>query len=248
MNGDRTNAVLACRELTVRYGGKAALEGVSLAVGAGRMVGVVGANGAGKSTLINAFAGWSRGRPTVTGEVLLDGAPMGRLAAHERARRGLLLVPEGKGVFGSLTVEENLALVRPPADPAGRHSFSLDDIYGLFPRLRERLSHRGSALSGGERQMLAISCALRAAPRILLLDEPSVGLAPRLVLDLLVRMRELVDRGLSILLVEQNVRAALAVVDELYLLERGRVVAHGPAEAMRDDERIVEAYLGSLTE
>jgi branched-chain amino acid transport system ATP-binding protein len=150
-------------------------------------------------------------------------------------------------VFGGLTVEENLGLVRPPADTAGRHAFSYDEIYALFPRLRERLHHKGSALSGGERQMLAISCALRAAPRILLLDEPSVGLAPRLVLDLLVRMRELVDRGLSILLVEQNVRAALAVVDELHLLERGKVIASGPAEAMRDDARIVEAYLGSLT-
>ena len=239
--------VLASRNLTVRYGAKAALDGVSLAVGAGRMVGVVGANGAGKSTLINAFSGWSRGRPTVTGEVLLDGAPVGRFPPHQRAKSGILLVPEGKGVFGGLTVEENLGLVRPPADTAGRHAFAYDEIYALFPRLKERLHHRGSALSGGERQMLAISCALRAAPRILLLDEPSVGLAPRLVLDLLVRMRELVDRGLSILLVEQNVRAALAVVDELYLLERGQVVAHGPAEAMRDDTRIVEAYLGSLT-
>ena len=239
--------VLACRNLTVRYGGKTALDGVSVAVGAGRMVGVVGANGAGKSTLINAFAGWSRGRPNVDGDVLLDGRSIAGLPAHQRARGGLLLVPEGKGVFGSLTVEENLALVRPPPATAGRHAFSYEEIYSLFPRLTERLRHKGSALSGGERQMLAISCALRAAPRILLLDEPSVGLAPRLVLDLLVRMRELVDRGLSILLVEQNVQAALAVVDELHLLERGSVVAHGPAETMRGDHRIVEAYLGSLS-
>jgi len=242
-----TDAVLSCRDLTVRYGAKSALDRVSLSVGRGRMVGVVGANGAGKSTLINAFAGWSRGRPAVSGEVLLDGAPMGRLPPHERARRGLLLVPEGKGVFGSLTVPENLALVRPPRETEGRHVFSMDDIYSLFPRLRERLGHKGAALSGGERQMLAIACALRAGPRILLLDEPSVGLAARLILDLLVRMRELVDRGLSILLVEQNVQAALEVVDEVYLLERGRVVTHGPAEAMRGDPRIVEAYLGAVT-
>jgi branched-chain amino acid transport system ATP-binding protein len=242
------SAVLACRGLSAWYGGNAALAGVDLDVRAGAMVGVVGANGAGKSTLVNALAGWSRGRPRLAGEVLLDGHPLGRLPAHDRVRRGLLLVPEGKGIFNDLTVDENLALVRAPADPAGRHVFTLDDVLGLFPRLHERRRHKGGALSGGERQMLALSRALLSAPRVLVLDEPSVGLAPRLVLDLLVRVRGLVDRGLPVLLVEQNVRAALDVVDELHLLERGRIVAGGTAAAMRDDRRVVEAYLGALLE
>jgi branched-chain amino acid transport system ATP-binding protein len=241
-------AVLACRGLSASYGGNVALGGMDLDVAAGAMIGVVGANGAGKSTLVNALAGWSRGRPRVTGEVFLDGQSLGRQPAHERVRRGLLLVPEGKGVFSELTVDENLALVRPPADLAGRHVFKRDDVLGLFPRLHERRRHKGSALSGGERQMLALSRALLAAPRVLLLDEPSVGLAPRLVLDLLVGVRGLVDRGLPVLLVEQNVRAALDVVDELYLLERGQVIARGTAAEMRDNRRVVEAYLGALLE
>jgi len=233
--------------LSVRYGGNVAIDGVDLAVPTGKMVGMVGANGAGKSTLINALAGWSRGTPTVRGTVHLGGDSMDGLPPHRRAAQGLVLVPEGKGIFSELTVMENLALVRPPADTTGRHLFSMEEIFELFPRLAERRSHKGRMLSGGERQMVAVSRALRAAPRVLLLDEPSAGLAPRLVYELLATMRSLVDRGLSLLLVEQNVRATLELVDELYLLERGKVVARGPANTMRNDPRILEAYLGSLT-
>jgi branched-chain amino acid transport system ATP-binding protein len=232
--------------LTARYGGSTALADVTLEVPAGAMIGVVGANGAGKSTLVNALAGWSRGRPAISGTVWLAGAALDGVSAHERARRGLILVPEGKGIFHELTVEENLALVRAPEDPGGRHVFSHDEVLALFPRLGERRRHRGGALSGGERQMLALGRALLAAPRVLLLDEPSIGLAPRLVLDLLVSVRRLVDRGLPVLLVEQNVRAALEVADRIFLLERGRVVGEGTAAAMRDDPRIIEAYLGAL--
>lgn len=233
--------------MTVRYGGNVAVDNIDVAVPAGRMVGMVGANGAGKSTLINAIAGWSRGEPVVRGNVRLAGQPMDALPPHRRAAQGLVLVPEGKGIFAELTVMENLALVRPPADTRGRHVFSMDDIFALFPRLAERRSHKGRMLSGGERQMVAVSRALRAAPTVLLLDEPSAGLAPRLVDELLTTMRTLVDRGLSLLLVEQNVRATLELVDELYLLERGRVVGRGPASEMKGDPRILEAYLGSLT-
>jgi len=240
-------AALDAKGLTVRYGGNLAVDGIDVTVGAGQMVGMVGANGAGKSTLINALAGWSRGTPTVRGAVRLGEQSMDGLPPHRRAHHGLVLVPEGKGIFAELTVMENLALVRPPVDTTGRHVFTMDDIFDLFPRLAERRGHKGRMLSGGERQMVAVSRALRAAPKVLLLDEPSAGLAPRLVLELLTTMRGLVDRGLSLLLVEQNVRATLELVDELYLLERGKVVAKGAAASMKNDPRILEAYLGSLT-
>jgi branched-chain amino acid transport system ATP-binding protein len=223
-----------------------ALSGVSLGVPAGKMVGLVGANGAGKSTLVNALAGWSRGRAIVTGRVDLEGQAIDGLAAHQRVSRGLTLVPEGKNIFVELTVDENLGLVRPPADTAGRHVFRIPEVFDFFPRLAERRNHKGAALSGGERQMLAIGRALLAGPRVLILDEPSAGLAPRLISDLLSRIRLLVDRGLPVLLVEQNVKAALKVVDHLYLLERGRIVGEGPADVMAADHRIVEAYLGTI--
>jgi branched-chain amino acid transport system ATP-binding protein len=142
-----------------------------------------------------------------------------------------------------LTVQENLAAAEAPADPS-RRGHSEAEVFELFPRLRERLDHAASALSGGERQMLAIARALRLGPRALLLDEPSIGLAPRLVLSVLRTVRRLVDAGLPVLLVEQNVRAAIEVVDRLVLLERGRVLAEGPVAAMRDDPRIIAAYLG----
>jgi branched-chain amino acid transport system ATP-binding protein len=242
------SAVLACEHLTVRYAGNVALADVAISVPAGRMVGLVGANGAGKSTLVNALAGWSRGAAVVTGRVLLEGEGIERLAAHQRVRRGLTLVPEGKNIFAELSVDENLALVRSPADARDRHLFTIADVFDFFPRLAERRHHRGAMLSGGERQMLAVGRALLAGPRVLMLDEPSAGLAPRLISDLLSRIRLLVDRGLPVLLVEQNVKAALKVVDHLYLLERGRIVGEGAAQEMAADHRIVEAYLGSIAE
>jgi branched-chain amino acid transport system ATP-binding protein len=238
--------VLQCEKLSVRYDGNVALSDVSLSVPQGKMVGLVGANGAGKSTLVNALAGWSRGQAVVTGKVSLEGRGIETLAAHVRVQRGLTLVPEGKNIFAELTVDENLALVRPPADSTGRHVFDIPEVFEFFPRLAERRHHKGAALSGGERQMLAVGRALLAGPRVLMLDEPSAGLAPRLISDLLSRIRLLVDRGLPVLLVEQNVKAALKVVDYLCLLERGRIIAEGPADIMGADPRIVEAYLGTL--
>jgi branched-chain amino acid transport system ATP-binding protein len=242
------NAVLACEHFSVRYAGNVALADVAINVPAGKMVGLVGANGAGKSTLVNALAGWSRGRAIVTGSVTLEGEDIAHLAAHERVRRGLTLVPEGKNIFAELTVDENLALVRRPEDTRDRHLFGIAEVFDFFPRLAERRQHKGAALSGGERQMLAVGRALLACPRVLMLDEPSAGLAPRLISDLLSRIRLLVDRGLPVLLVEQNVKAALKVVDHLYLLERGRIVGQGPAADMAADHRIVEAYLGTIAD
>ncbi|MCE3551586.1 ABC transporter ATP-binding protein [Pseudonocardia sp. RS11V-5] len=239
------SALLDVADLRVRYGHSLAVHGVSLRVGGGELVAVAGANGAGKSTLVDAVAGWSRGRPTVTGSVVLAGRDVGRLAAHRRAKLGLVLVPEGKGVFDGMTVRENLQVVRPPREAAGR-PYSVDDVLDVFPRLRERIAAHCSTLSGGERQMVAIGRALRAAPRLLILDEPSVGLAPRLVVEVLTHIRDLVDDGLSVLLVEQNVRAALEVADRLHLLDQGRIVASGTAAQMREDTRVAQAYLGGL--
>jgi branched-chain amino acid transport system ATP-binding protein len=238
--------VLQSQDLCVRYAGNMAVSGVSIGVAAGQMVGLVGANGAGKTSLVNALAGWSRGHATVTGQVRLEGQSIDGLAAHARVARGLTLVPEGKNIFVELTVDENLALIRPPSDTSGRHRFDMADVFAFFPRLAERRDHKGAALSGGERQMLAVGRALLACPRVLILDEPSAGLAPRLITDLLSRIRLLVDHGLPVLLVEQNVKAALKVVDHLYLLERGRIVGEGSAAVMAADHRIIEAYLGTI--
>ena len=154
--------VLSSDNLSVRYAGNVAVSSVSIDVPAGRMVGLVGANGAGKTTLVNALAGWSRGHAVVTGQVQLEGRNIEKLAAHQRVGRGLTLVPEGKNIFAELTVDENLALVRPPADRTGRHLFTTPEVFDFFPRLAERRSHKGAALSGGERQMLAVGRALLA--------------------------------------------------------------------------------------
>ncbi|MDT7952790.1 MAG: ABC transporter ATP-binding protein [Acetobacteraceae bacterium] len=236
--------VLAVEDLLVTHGGLPAVQVPALALAPATLSGVVGANGAGKSTLVNAIAGWSRGSPAVRGRVLLGGKDVSGLPAHERARRGITLVPEGHGAFLRLSVEDNLRAVREP-DGTGRRSFTVADVFALFPRLEERRVNPAGSLSGGERQMLALGRALRMGPRVLLLDEPSIGLAPRLVLALLQTVRRLVDDGLTVLLVEQNVRAAAEVVDTLLLLERGRVVANGPVEIMRNDPRIVDAYMGT---
>src|SRR5665647_3486739 len=145
------SSILQCEDLTVQYDGNVALSAVNVGVPAGKMVGLVGANGAGKSTLVNALAGWSRGRAAVTGKVLLEGQGIDGLAAHQRVQRGLTLVPEGKNIFSELTVDENLGLVRPPQDTAGRHIFRIPDVFEFFPRLAERRHHKGAAPPAGER-------------------------------------------------------------------------------------------------
>jgi branched-chain amino acid transport system ATP-binding protein len=238
-------AVLQVRRLRVAYDGNRALDMNELSVSRGEVVGVVGANGAGKSTLVNALAGWSRGEPRVSGEIVLDGRRVDDWPTHDRVRAGLLLVPECRLVFGRMSVEENLSTAFALAAAPGRRVYTRDEVYELFPRLKERRRHLGSQLSGGERQMLGIGRALMMGPQVLLLDEPSIGLAPMLVSQVLQTMRTLARSGLSILLVEQNVRAAIEVVDRLVLLERGRVVMQGPTEQMGSDPRIARAYLGA---
>lgn len=236
--------VLRVRGLQASYAGNLALDLTALDLAPGEVVGVVGANGAGKSTLVNALLGWSRGEALLAGEVQLGGQRIDGWPTHQRVQAGLLLVPEGKLVFAQLNVEENLSRTfEPPAEP-GRHVYSRDEVFELFPRLKERRQHLGSQLSGGERQMLGIGRALMMGPKALLLDEPSIGLAPKLVEQVLQTLRTLARAGLAILLVEQNVRAAMAVVDRLVLIERGRMVLEGPAQAVGNDPRIAAAYLG----
>ncbi len=242
------SARLEVLDLQVAYGRSVAVTVDQLVVEPGTLAAVIGANGAGKSTLINAVANWSRAAPRITGRVLLDGLDVARLAPHEHVGRGLQLVPEGRGIFMGLTVEENLRSLTPPSHAPGRTAYAIDDVYALFPRLHERRASLGSTLSGGERQMLAVGRALRMAPRLMLLDEPSIGLAPLLVTRLLQTVRGLVDEGLTVLLVEQNVHAAMAVADTLHVLERGRLVASGPCATLMNDPRIIRAYLGTMAD
>ncbi len=230
--------MLEVRGLSVSYGPVQALAGISLDVRAGEIVALVGANGAGKSSLIHAVAGLataSGGRVAFRGDELLG------LPSHRIFRRGIALCPEGRMVLGGLTVEENLRLAAP-----GRRSFA--DLYKLFPRLGAHASSRGASLSGGEAQMLAIARALAREPDLLLLDEPSLGLAPNAVQAVFALLPRLRDRGLTILLVEQNLVQALKAADRAYLLESGRIAREGPAEALLGDERIVEHYLGLTQE
>ncbi len=226
--------MLEVRGLSVSYGPVKALAGISLDVREGEITALIGANGAGKSSLIHAVAGLV---PAAGGRVAFRGEEVLGLPSHRIIRRGIALCPEGRMVLGGLTVEENLRLAAP-----GRRSFA--DLYALFPRLAERASSHGASLSGGEAQMLAIARALAQEPRLLLLDEPSLGLAPNAVQAIFDLLPQLRDRGLTILLVEQNLVQALKAANRAYLLESGRIARQGPAAALLEDERIVEHYLG----
>jgi branched-chain amino acid transport system ATP-binding protein len=232
--------MLALDRLKSAYGRIEVLHGVTLHVGVGEIVTLIGANGAGKTTLMHAISGVQ----SITGGVIrFGGAPIENLPAHERVALGIAQVPEGRQVFAPLSVLDNLKLgawSRRSADmqPA------LARVCDLFPMLAAMLDTPAGALSGGQQQMLAIGRALMAQPRLLLLDEPSMGLAPNLVDQLLVVIRALRDDGLTILLVEQNARAALAIADRAYVLETGRVTLDGPAGDIQADARVREAYLG----
>ena len=239
------SAVLEAEHIRVSYGRSVAVDDISLRVEEGELVAIAGANGAGKSTFVNALAGWSRATPKTTGRVIFNGTDVSHLKAEKRARRGIALVPESHGAFADMTVYENLSMVT--AHNSTGKTYAIEDIYVLFPRLEERRNQQARTLSGGERQMLAIGRALRQAPSLLILDEPSVGLAPRLVMEVLRHVKALTAEGLAVLLVEQNVRAALEVADRLSLLEQGLITATGTADEMREDDRTISAYLGGLT-
>jgi branched-chain amino acid transport system ATP-binding protein len=242
MNRDMTTDLLTVQELSASYGGVEALHGVTLRLGPGEIATVIGPNGAGKTTLLNAIMGVipSRGRVTFAGEVL------GLLPVEERLRRGLCLVPEKRELFATMSVADNLELgayARRSESRAARRA-SQEEVYELFPRLRERQRQLAGTLSGGERQMLAMGRALMARPRLLMLDEPSLGLAPLIVAEIFRIVAELRRRGTAILLVEQNARAALEVADRGLVLELGSVLLEGPSQVLAQDPRVLGAYLG----
>lgn len=235
--------MLDVSRLSVAYNGIGAVQDVDLRLEAGQIVTVIGPNGAGKTTLLNAIMGVHPG----TGKVTLRGADIGRLSVEARVRAGLCLVPEKRELFGTLTVEDNLRLGGFRFRHEGRAAANraLDDIYAQFPRLLERRRQHAGTLSGGERQMLAMGRALMARPDVLMLDEPSLGLAPLIVRDIFRIVTELRARGVAILLVEQNARAALEIADTAYVLEMGRVTLEGTGAALAADPRITQAYLGA---
>ena len=232
---------LRLQDVTVRYGEMLACAGISVDVPSGKVTTVVGANGAGKSTLLRACAGLARMQ---SGRILLDGDDLQQLAPSERVRAGLAFVPEGRATIPELTIEENLALggLTRSREQSRKRS---QEMLELFPALAARRSMRATVLSGGERQQLAIARALMSEPRALLLDEPSLGLAPLIVTQMLELVGRLAaETSLSILLVEQNAAKALQIADHAYVLSLGQVVAEGPASTIANDARLLHAYLG----
>lgn len=238
--------VLAARALQVFYGPVSAAGPLDLSLQRGQIVTVIGPNGAGKSSTLNAIAGALPANARSEGGVLFNGEAMTDYAIEQRVAQGLSLVPEKRELFSTMSVEDNLLLGSysryQRRDPA--YADQLTVVYGLFPRLQERRRQLAGTLSGGERQMLALGRALMAKPQVLLLDEPSLGLAPRIVKDIFQIIRQLRETGVSILLVEQNARAALQVADYAYVLEMGNIALQGAAADLLHDPRVIATYLG----
>ena len=232
--------LLEVADLWVAYEGIAAVRGVSFTVGTGEIVTLIGANGAGKSTILRAISGME---PVSKGSITFEGRDLLKLPAHLRAQGGIAHVPEGRGIFGNLTVQENLRLAAyARRDQEIRHD--REEVYGLFPRLGERRHQWGNTLSGGEQQMLAVGRALMSRGRLLLLDEPSMGLAPMLVREIFRVIQRINGHGVTILLVEQNAHMALEVAHRAYILETGEVALTGPSAELRSHPQVREAYLG----
>ena len=232
-------AILKAEDIHVYYGSIHAIKGVSFEVGEGEIVTLIGANGAGKSTTLNTIAGLLHSR---TGSIRFLDEDLSRLPAHRIVRRGLAMVPEGRRVFLQMTVQENLEMGAYTA-PAGTAE-GLEKVYELFPRLKERRRQVAGTLSGGEQQMLAMGRALMSRPRLLMLDEPSMGLAPILVEQIFEIIQNLHAAGATILLVEQNAQAALSIADRGYVLETGKIVTSGTGAELLDSPAIKKAYLG----
>jgi branched-chain amino acid transport system ATP-binding protein len=242
MDADRApSPLLAVRDLHVTYGGVRAVRGVDLTLDAGELVCLIGANGAGKTSTLNALAGTL---PLAGGEIEYDGARIDTVPAHARVGRGIALVPEGRGIFARLTVEENLRLgAYSRKDHAGIEA-DLKRVHALLPRMRERLHQVAGTLSGGEQQMLAIGRALLSRPRLLLLDEPSMGLAPQMVEKVFDVIQHIAREGVALLLVEQNARLALELATRGYVMDTGRITLEGRGADLLEDPRVRQAYLG----
>ncbi len=234
--------MLQVEDLSVSYGAISALSGVSFTIEAGRIVTLIGANGAGKTTALRALSGLLRTR---SGRVVFQGEDITSLRPHQIVARGLGHVPEGRMVFSNLTVDENLAMGAYLLKDRARIARNRDYVFGIFPRLRERLAQDAGTLSGGEQQMLAIGRTLMGDPKLLMLDEPSLGIAPKLISTIFEKIVEINrDHGTTILLVEQNAKLALEISHDAYVLETGRVVMQGPAAELRTKPELKAAYLG----
>lgn len=233
--------MLEITQLKAGYRGIEALKGIDFSVSEGEMVAIIGANGAGKSTLLNCMSGEV---PAMSGRIVFDGIDITRKASHMIARAGLLHVPEGRQVLAEMTVRENLLLGAMAR--GGRAAFyEMDKVVSLFPILKERMSQLAGTLSGGQQQMMAIGRALMGSPRVLLLDEPSLGLSPLMTHQVFEALAKLHAEGLTIVVVEQNAHRALVATQRAYVLERGLIVQHGDSKALQSDPAIVEHYLGT---
>lgn len=235
--------MLEIKNLSVTYGKHKALQDVSISMTEAEAIVILGANGAGKSTLLKSVAGMVR--PSTDAQISMAGKNLIGMPMHEVVETGIAVVPEGRGVFAELTVRENLLLGAYPKRARANEQANLDNVLTLFPRLAERRRQTVSTMSGGEQQMVAIGRALMSAPRLLMLDEPSLGLAPVLVGELFQSLAKIRESGVGLLIVEQNVKISLSIADRGYLLEAGRVVGQGTAEALADDPAVQNAFLGA---
>ena len=233
--------LLQTKQLAISYGGIKAVKGIDLEIKQGELVCLIGANGAGKSTTLNALCG---ALPVTSGDIFYQGQPITRAPSHELVRKGIALVPEGRGIFGRLTVEENLQMGAYIRKDHGAIKQDMTHIYELFPRLQERHTQKAGTLSGGEQQMLALGRAMMSRPQLLLLDEPSMGLAPLMVQKIFETIRQIASEGVTILLVEQNARLALEVSQRGYVMENGLITLADSAANLLHNPQVQQAYLG----
>ncbi|NYT66033.1 ABC transporter ATP-binding protein [Alcaligenaceae bacterium] len=241
MNSPSNTPLLDIRQLQVSYGGIRAVRGIDIQVKQGELVSLIGANGAGKSTTLRAICGLE---PVAGGDILYDGHSIAGQQSYMLVRQGLVMVPEGRGIFGQLTIAENLAMGAYIRTDKVQIERDIEHVFELFPRMAERRKQSAGTLSGGEQQMLAMGRAMVSKPRLLLLDEPSMGLAPLLIDRIFEVVRTIASEGVTILLIEQNARLALETSSRGYVMESGTIILDGPSEQLLDNPKVRAAYLG----